>query len=321
MFRKFLVLVSAATLSVAAHAADRKEVKLDGSSTVYPISEAIAEEFGKVKANRNIRVTVGVSGTGGGFKKFIKKEIDIGGASRPVKEKEAKPLAQKNIKFIELPVAFDGLSVIINKKNTWVDSLSIAELNAIWKPGSTVKKWSDIRPNWPNKAIKLYGPGGDSGTFEYFTKKVNGKAMVSRADYTASEDDNVLVYGISGDKYSLGYFGYGYYAANKSKLKLVPISSEKTGGKAILPSPKTIESGAYKPLSRPVFIYVNRDSAKKPEVKKFVDFYLDNAPKLSAEVGYVPFPKSTYTKVKKRWNALETGSAYTGNKKIKNVLK
>ncbi|MFQ6615037.1 MAG: PstS family phosphate ABC transporter substrate-binding protein, partial [Fidelibacterota bacterium] len=198
-------------------------VKIDGSSTVFPITEAVAEEFGKVREHRKIRVTVGVSGTGGGFKKFLAKETDINDASRPIKQKEIDKANKNGVKYIELPVAYDGLSVVINKKNTWVDYLTVAELNKIWKPGSAVKTWKDIRSNWPNLKIQLYGPGTDSGTFDYFTEVINGKSQVSRSDFTKSEDDNVLVNGVAGDKGSLGYFGFAYYVENRDKLRVVPI--------------------------------------------------------------------------------------------------
>jgi len=198
-------------------------VKVDGSSTVFPITEAVAEEFGKVKKHRRVRVTVGVSGTGGGFKKFLAGETDINDASRPIKQKEIDKAQKNGVQYIELPVAYDGLSVVVNKRNTWVDYLTVAELHKIWKPGSTVKTWKDIRSNWPDQKIQLYGPGTDSGTFDYFTEVINGKSQVSRSDFTKSEDDNVLVKGVAGDKGSLGYFGFAYYVENADKVKAVPI--------------------------------------------------------------------------------------------------
>lgn len=264
-------------------------IRVDGSSTVFPITEAVAEEFGKV--HRRARVTVGVSGTGGGFKKFCAGEIDINDASRPIKSSEIK-LAKKNgIEYFELPVAYDGISVVINPKNTWVDHLTVGELKMIWEPGSQVKTWKDIRADWPDRKIRLYGPGTDSGTFDYFTEAVNGKSHASRSDYTKSEDDNVLVQGISGDRDSLGYFGFAYYSENKDKLKLVPVKNKTT---PVAPSLKTINDGSYSPLSRPIFIYVREKSVMRPEVAAFVEFYLKNADQLSQEVGYVPLPKSQY---------------------------
>ncbi|HKI49241.1 MAG TPA: PstS family phosphate ABC transporter substrate-binding protein [Desulfobacteria bacterium] len=297
--RSLIVLAGLLTLLIAsAGFAGSKTlkgtVKIDGSSTVFPITEAVAEEFGKVKEHRRVRVTVGVSGTGGGFKKFLVKETDINDASRPIKQKEIDKANKNGVKYIELPVAFDGLSVVINKNNTWVDYLTVAELHKIWKPGSTVKTWKDIRPNWPDQKIQLYGPGTDSGTFDYFTEVINGKSQVSRSDFTKSEDDNVLVNGVAGDKGSLGYFGFAYYIENKDKLKVVPI--KQGNKKPVAPTMTTINNGSYAPLSRPIFIYVNLHSAKKPEVRKFVRFYLKHAKELVKEVGYVPLPDQDYQK-------------------------
>lgn len=280
-------------------------VSLDGSSTVFPISEAVAEEFLAVQPS--VRVTVGVSGTGGGFKKFLIGEIDINDASRTIKAQELTTAIRDNVAFLELPIAYDGLSVVVNKNNDWVDYLTVSELHQIWKPASTVKFWSDVRSNWPKKEIRLYGPGTDSGTFDYFTETVNGKSGRSRPDYTASEDDNTLVQGIAGDVSSLGYFGFAYYASNMNKLKLVPID----GGKGpIEPSPLTINNGSYAPLSRPIFIYVNKNSMKRPEVNTFVRFYLSNAGVLASEVGYIPLPDKVYEGAMKRILTLETGTAY-----------
>jgi len=266
------------------------EVKIDGSSTVFPITEAVAEEF--QLAHPGVRVTVGVSGTGGGFKKFGAGETDISNASRPIKDAEKAAAEQNGMEVIEIPIAYDGLSVIVNKENTWVDQLTIEELNKIWSPESTVKLWSDVRPEWPKEEIKLYGPGTDSGTFDYFTEVVNGEAQKSRADYSASEDDNVLVQGVAGDKYSLGYFGYAYYEENADKLKLVPIVNKE--GKAVLPSKETIMDGSYNPLSRPLYIYVSKKSLERQEVKEFVKFYLENASELVPSVYYVPLNPDEY---------------------------
>ena len=265
------------------------KIRIDGSSTVFPITEAVAEEFQKL--HRKVRVTVGISGTGGGFKKFATGQTDINDASRPIKGKEKDKAEKNGIDYIELPVAYDGLSVVVNPKNEFLDYLTVTELRKIWQPGSTVKNWNDVRPDWPNKPIKLYGPGADSGTFDYFTKKINGKSQASRSDYTASEDDNVLVMGVAGDTYSLGYFGYAYYKENQDKLKVVAIDG---GDGPIKPSEKTINDGTYKPLSRPIFIYVNNKAAKRPVIKEFVSFYLKNAAVLSKEVGYVPLPGTKY---------------------------
>jgi phosphate transport system substrate-binding protein len=264
-------------------------VSLDGSSTVFPISEAVAEEFLAVEPR--VRVTVGVSGTGGGFKKFLAGETDINDASRPIKSSEIATAKENGVEYLEIPVAFDGLSVVVNKNNTWVNSITVAELQRIWQPGSTVDSWDDVRPEWPNQAIRLYGPGTDSGTFDYFTEVVNGDSGVSRPDYTASEDDNVLVQGISGDESSLGFFGYAYYVANQDKLKLIAVDG---GNGPVYPTATTINDGSYTPLSRPIFIYLSKAGAAKPEVKTFVEFYIDNAAVLAAEVGYVALPHSDY---------------------------
>jgi len=266
------------------------EVKIDGSSTVFPITEAVAEEF--QNANKDVRVTVGVSGTGGGFKKFGAGEIDISDASRPIKDKEKEEAQKNNIEYLEIPVAYDGLSILVNKENTWVDQVTIEELKKIWEPNSKVKLWSDVRPEWPKEEIKLYGPGTDSGTFDYFTEVVNGEAQKSRSDYTASEDDNVLVQGIAGDKNSLGYFGFAYYEENMDKLKLIPVVNKE--GKAVLPSFETIMDGSYNPMSRPLFIYASKKSMERPEVKGFVKYYIENAPELVKSVYYVPMKPEEY---------------------------
>ena len=270
-------------------------VKVDGSSTVFPITEAVAEEYGKVEPK--VRVTVGMSGTGGGFKKFLNGEIDINDASRSIKQSEIDKAQKLGVEYTEVPVAYDGLSVVINKENDWVDYLTVAELNKIWAPGSTVKKWNDIRPEWPDMEIKLYGPGTDSGTFDYFTETINGKSQASRADFTKSEDDNVLVKGVAGDKGSLGYFGFAYYKENAKLIKAVPVDG---GNGPVAPTMETINNGTYTPLSRPIFIYVSNKAWKRPEVASFVDFYVTNAPKLVSEVGYVPLPSSTYAELSKK---------------------
>lgn len=288
-------------------------VALDGSSTVFPISEAVAEEFRNVQPK--VRVTVGLSGTGGGFKKFYAGETDISNASRPIKDIEIQNAQTNKIDFIEIPVAFDGLSVIISKKNKFIDHLTVAELNKIWAPGSTVKNWNQVRPEWPDKPIRLFGPGTDSGTFDYFTEVINGKGGASRADYTASEDDNILVQGVRNDEYALGYFGYAYYISNTDSLKAVPID----GGKGpIEPTFESINKGTYAPLSRPVFIYVNPKSLDRPEVQAFVEFYINNAGALSKEVGYISLPDSVYKALLERVKNKEIGTAYS---KLPNVKK
>lgn len=295
-----IILMSGLGLGQTALAAKLNGVvKVDGSSTVFPITEAIAEEYRK--AQPRVRVTIGVSGTGGGFKKFTAGEIDINDASRKIKGKEVKLAKKKGVQFLELPVAYDGLTVIVNKDNNWVDHLTVKELNKIWMPGSKVKTWKDVRSSWPNREIKLYGPGTDSGTFDYFTKAINGKSQASRSDYTKSEDDNVLVNGVAGDKDSLGYFGFAYYIENKNKLKAVPIIN-KGAKKAVSPTLTTINNGTYAPLSRPIFIYVSKKSAKRAEVFNFVEFYLNQAGKLVQEVGYVPLTDKQYQAELKKFN-------------------
>ena len=288
-----LIIASSSKLMAAERA---KIIEIDGSSTVYPITEAVAEEFQKL--HRDVKVVVGISGTGGGFKRFGTGETDISDASRPITPKE-KDLCKKNdIEYIELAVAYDGLAVMVNPKNTWVDFLTVSELKKIWEPNSqkVVTKWSQVRSGFPDKEIRLFGPGTDSGTFDYFTEVICGKSGASRGDYTASEDDNVLVQGIATDTAGLGYFGLAYYEQNKGKLKIVPVddSNDSNGKGAIVPSLKTVRDGTYKPLSRPLFIYINVKSLAKNEVRDFVEFYIKHAPELSKEVGYVPLPGEMY---------------------------
>ena len=281
------------------------KVKVDGSSTVFPITEAVAEEFGKV--NPDVRVTVGVSGTGGGFKKFCKDETDINDASRPIKDKEVKLCEPNDIDYIEIPVAFDGLSVVVNKDNDWVDYLTVDELNAIWKAGSTKKMWSDVRSSWPNKPIKLFGPGTDSGTFDYFKEAIIGKKKNIRADFDKSEDDNFLVNGVAGNKYAMAFFGYAYYKENSNKIRVVPIDG---GSGPISPTEVTINDGTYAPLSRPIFIYVNSNSAEKPQVIAFIEYYIENAKNLVGEVGYIPLPDSDYDQASERFKNRMMGKWY-----------
>lgn len=282
----------------AAHAAALSgTIDIDGSSTVFPLTEAVSEEF--LKVNKNVRVPVGVSGTGGGFKRFCAGETVISNASRPIKSSEKLVCKEKGIQYLEFTVAYDGLSILINKNNTFVDKLTVEELNAIFKPDSTVKTWKDVRSSWPDDTIKIYSPGADSGTFDYFTEAINGKAQASRNDkqITFSEDDNTLVSGIAGDKNAIGYFGFSYYEENKDKLKLVPID----GGKgAITPNAKTIANGTYAPLSRPLFIYVDKKAMSRPEVKAYVKFYLQNASKLSKDIGFVALSNNWYKTQLKR---------------------
>jgi phosphate transport system substrate-binding protein len=267
------------------------EIKIDGSSTVYPITEAVAEEFRAEQPD--VKVTVGVSGTGGGFKKFSRGEIDINDASRPIKEQEASASRENNITYLELKVAYDGLVIVVNKENTWVDHFTVEELKKIWEPEAQEKitMWNQIRPAWPKEKFSLYGPGVASGTYDYFTEAIVGKSGSSRGDYTASEDDNVLVQGTSGDKNGLAFFGLAYYEENKDKLKLIGVDNGKG---VILPTIETVKNGTYAPLSRPIFIYVTDAAAKRPEVSSFVNFYLKNAPTLVPDVGYIPLTDNEY---------------------------
>jgi phosphate transport system substrate-binding protein len=282
-------------------------VLIDGSSTVFPITEAVSEEFNLVQ--RKVRVTVGISGTGGGFQKFCNGETIVQDASRPISASELANCSANGINFIELPIAYDGLAVVVHPKNDWANCMTVAELKKLWEPAAQgkVTRWNQIRDGWPDQPIKLFGAGTDSGTFDYFTEAVNGKAKSSRGDYTASEDDNVLVQGVSGDRYALGYFGLAYYTENKNKLKGLQID----GGKGcVAPTDSTVESGEYSPLSRALLIYVRASNAARPEVKAFVDFYLKNVAYLTAEVGYVKLPERLYAAVTSRWTDLKTGSLY-----------
>jgi len=268
-------------------------IKVDGSSTVFPVTEAVAEEFRAVQPK--VKVTIGVSGTGGGFKKFSRGETNLSNASRPIKDKEKAACAENNINYLELEVAYDGLAVLVNPENDWVDNFTVEELKKIWEPAAQGKimKWNQIRPEWPNEEIHLFGPGVASGTYDYFTEAIVGKSGSSRGDFTASEDDHVLVQGIAGDKYSLGFFGLAYYAENKDKLTLIGVNN---GEEVVKPTLETVSNGTYRPLSRPLFIYVNSTSVKSREVVEFVNFYLENAGELSKDVGYIPLPAENYTK-------------------------
>ncbi len=293
-------------------------VSLDGSSTVFPISEAVAEEF--QKAEKGTRVTVGISGTGGGFQKFCRAETDISDASRPISATEVEACSKSAVEYIELPIAYDGIAIAVNPKANWIDKITTAELKTLFAPDAQgkVTKWSHVRKGWPDKEIHLFGAGVDSGTYDYFTEAINGKAKASRGDFTSSEDDNVLVQGIGGDELALGFIPFAYYEANKGKLKLVPIDdgNKENGDGAILPSADTIKDGTYQPLSRPIFIYVSRKANDKPEVQKFVDFYLKNADKLVREVGYVPLGSEIYALVGDRYQKKTLGSAFTGKNTV-----
>jgi phosphate transport system substrate-binding protein len=282
-------------------------IRIDGSSTVLPISEAVAEEF--AKQYPNVQPTVGKSGTGGGFKKFANGEIDITGASRPIREEEDALCKKNGIDYIEIPVAYDAIAVVVNPQNTWCDYLTVAELKKIWEPAAQGKitKWSQVRASFPDEPLVLFGAGTDSGTFDYFTAAIVGKEKASRGDYTGSEDDDILVQGVSRTKGALGYFGLAYYENNQDKLKLVAIDS---GNGPVKPSRETVLNGTYQPLARPLFIYVNVKALERPEVAEFVKFYIQNAGKLAEEVGYIGLPDTVYELVMQRVERRITGSAF-----------
>jgi phosphate transport system substrate-binding protein len=287
-------------------------VAIDGSSTVFPVTEAVAEEF-QIATKQGVKVTVGISGTGGGFKKFARGETDVSDASRPILKEEIEAAKSGGIEYIELPVCFDALTVVVNPACDWIenDTISLADLKKMWEPAAEgkVTHWNQINEKWPKEEIALFGAGTDSGTFDYFTEAINGKAKSSRGDFTASEDDNTLVQGVEGNKHALGYVPYAYYEPNKSRLKALKIDAGKGG---VGPSEENVISGTYQPLSRPLFIYISKKSAERAEVKKFVEFYINNVPALSREVKYVPLPASAYPLILERFNKLETGSAFGG---------
>jgi phosphate transport system substrate-binding protein len=287
-------------------------IKIDGSSTVYPIAEAVAEEF--KKQNPGVDVQVGVSGTGGGFQKFCRGETDISNASRPVKPTEIDTCKQSSIEFIELPIAYDGLAVVVNPKNTWAASMTVEELKKLWAPEAQGKitRWNHVRSSWPDREIHLFGAGVDSGTYDYFTEAIVGKEGASRGDFTSSEDDNVLVQGIANDELALGFMGIAYVEQNKGKLKLVPVDDGKqeNGAGPIVPSAETVRNGTYQPLSRPLFIYVSGKSAGRPEVQKFVDSYFTTGKDLVTEVGYVPLTDQIYQLAQKHYAERKVGTAF-----------
>ncbi|MDQ6418379.1 PstS family phosphate ABC transporter substrate-binding protein [Paenibacillus sp. LHD-117] len=266
------------------------EIKVDGSSTVFPLTEAAAEEFGK--EHKDVRVPVGVSGTGGGFKQFCAGEIAIADASRPIKDEEAEDCKTAGIEYTELSVAYDGLSVVVSKDNDFIDHLTVEELNKIFVTGSTVKTWKDVRDTWPAEEIVMFSPGADSGTYDYFNEAILDKAGIRNDMITFSEDDNTLVTGVSGSKFGIGYFGFAYYEENADKLKVVPIDG---GNGPIEPTYDTIKDSTYAPLSRPLFIYANNKELERPEVKEFVKFYIANIGSMAGEVGYVALPDEKYT--------------------------
>lgn len=288
----FLITTLILLSGISGHIQARSLVKIDGSSTVFPITEAVSEDFQIAKKGATM-VTAGISGTGGGFKKFCRGEIDIVNASRPILSSEMGQCRQNGVQYIEMPIAFDALTVAVNPRNNWIKSITIAELKKMWEPAAQEKilNWNQINPAWPDARIKLFGAGADSGTFDYFTEAVVGKAKSSRGDFTASEDDNVLVQGVASDLNALGFFGFAYYIENQKKLKVVAIDN---GAGGVLPSMLTVQNGSYQPLSRPLFIYVNAKSANKPEIKEFVIFYMQHAQQLIEEVRYFPLKKEFY---------------------------
>ncbi|HEY9464607.1 MAG TPA: PstS family phosphate ABC transporter substrate-binding protein [Vicinamibacterales bacterium] len=313
----FLLIVSAcgggsnASTETTKTTAAPSVIQIDGSSTVFPITEAVAEEF--QKANPGVKVTVGISGTGGGFQKFCRGETDISDASRPISPTEIEACKKAGIEYIELPIAYDGLAVVVNPKNTWVSSITVAELKKMWAPEAQGKitKWSQVRPGWPDREMHLFGAGVDSGTFDYFTEATVGKAKASRGDFTSSEDDNVLVQGVSGDETALGFLPLAYVEQNKSALKLLPVDDGKkeNGDGAILPTAETVRNGTYQPLSRPLFIYVARKAADRPEGQKFVESYF-NSQGLMREVGYVELTPQIYDLAKKHFADRKVGTAF-----------
>ncbi len=290
---RFAALIISLLMLAATAAAETAplsgDIIIDGSSTVFPVTEAVAEEFRML--HPDVQITIGISGTGGGFKKFVIGETDINDASRLIKESEAEQARQNGIEYVDFMIAFDGLSVLVNPANNFVDSLTMEELHLLWMPDSTVKTWKDLRPEWPDEEIRLYGAGTDSGTFDYFTEAVNGTAGAIRTDFIPSEDDNVLVQGIAGDKNAIGFFGFAYYVENTDKLKAVAIDN---GNGPVVPSFETIKDGTYAPLSRPIYIYVTRAALQKAHVREFVTFYLTGGTALIPEVGYVELEAALY---------------------------
>lgn len=320
--RRLAILTLAAQLTVALTGCGKQDgsapsgrnapvVRMDGSSTVFPIAEAVAEEF-QISERGAVRVTVGLSGTGGGFKKLCRGDVDVSNASRPILTEEMEMCRAAGINFIELPVAFDAITVVVNPKNDWVKSLTVADLKKIWEPAAQgqVLRWNQVRPEWPDMPLMLFGPGADSGTFDYFTEAVTGKAKSSRGDYTASEDDNVLVQGVENNKNAIGYFGYAYYIAHKDKMRAVPIVN--ANGKDVGPSIAAVNDGSYSPLSRPLFIYVRETAAARADVQEFINFYLTEGAELAKEVGYVPLPAEAYRLALKHFADKKLGTVFGG---------
>jgi phosphate transport system substrate-binding protein len=322
-FGLLLMITSCTAVSSTSSQSEQKlegqVVRVDGSSTVFPITDAIAKDFQKMQGN-NVQVTVAVSGTGGGFKKFCAGETDISNASRPILTAEMKACNSSSVRYIELPIAYDALTLVVHPENTWAKSITTTELKKIWEPiaQGKITRWKQVRPDWPDQPLTLYGPGKESGTFDYFTEAIVGRAKASRSDYVASEDDDVLVQGVSKDPNALGYFGFAYYEANQNKLKAVAINN---GKESVLPSRKTVKGARYQPLSRPLFIYVNARAAQtNPAVKEFVDFYIKKAPTSVSSVGYVPLPADAYRLDYVHFNRGKVGTVYGGENQINLTL-
>ena len=271
-------------------------ITADGSSTVGPFTSVAAEDF--QRANSGVRMTVGISGTGGGFQRFCRGETDLSNASRPIKASEAADCLKNNVRYIAITVVNDGLSVVVNKNNTWATCLTTAELKSIWNTGSKINNWKDVRAGFPDQSLKLFGPGTDSGTFDYFTEVINGKSKASRSDFSASEDDNVIIQGVTGEKGGMGYFGLSYYEENKDKLNVIGVDG---GMGCITPSLETVQKNTYRPLSRPLFIYVKRETLQRSEVRAFVKYTLDNEKKIAAAADYVSLTDKQLAKAKNQY--------------------
>ncbi len=327
LLKKFALLASAVALlssCAQARAKQAQQIKIDGSSTVYPITNAIAAEYQATQANKQqgnqSKVALEVSGTTGGFKKFCEGQTDISNASRPILKEEMDACNKNNVRYLELPVAFDALTVVVNPQNNWAKDITLAELKKIWEPAAQGKitKWNQVRASWPNQPLTLYGAGSNSGTFDYFTEATVGQIKASRRDYTASEDDNELVRGVSSDPNALGYFGFAYYEANPNQLKALAVDNGKG---AVSPSREAVEKAQYQPLSRPLFIYVNFQAAQnRPELREFVEFYLDKAPKVVSSVGYIPLPEEGYHLARVQFHRGEVGTVFGGNAELNVTL-
>jgi len=313
--KKTVVIIALCVCFLGFNAAQANPiVRIDGSSTVYPIIEAVAEDF-QIARRGAVRVTVGISGTGGGFKKFCRGELDIVNASRPITELEMDACKKTGVQYIEMPIAIDALTVVINPRNTWSKTITIDELKQFWEPAAQgkINNWNQVNPAWPDKRIKLFGPGADSGTFEYFTEAVVGRAKSSRGDFTASEDDNVLVQGVASDIYALGFFGFAYYIENSKRVHAVAIDS---GNGGVIPSAQTVENGSYQPLSRPVFVYVNAQSTAKGEIQDFVKFFMENAAELVSEVKYFPLSPAIYKLNLENMKNNKLGTVFSGESEV-----